>query len=200
MDEDEMRDFPDWLIDEDEEEFDDEFAEVAVGEMGDDYSRDGDNTPDWLNAMAPGLDIDYEAEEDAPIESEFMARSQPSPQRIDQAAQDFDWLTNIVEEESKKPPLTLPETPGSATTSRPKFVFSRPPLWLRDDAPAKQVAPAATKAADAEFNMGEIGEDLPEWLDDDLDFGDNLVEDSDDFDDDDFIGDDFFDDDLFDDD
>src|SRR5690606_36307829 len=32
-----------------------------------------DNAPDWLNAMVPGLDLDYQAiEDDRPIESEYI--------------------------------------------------------------------------------------------------------------------------------
>src|SRR6185369_13475965 len=30
------------------------------------------NAPDWLNAMVPGLDVDYDAPEDEPVETEYL--------------------------------------------------------------------------------------------------------------------------------
>ena len=137
------------------------------------------NAPDWLNAMVPGLDVDYEAEEDAQVEEAF--HELPSqPRAVDGAPSarssgDFGWLSEIVDEEFNKPPENLPPTPPPAAAAaepppppQPRFSFSRPPAWLRklrgESAPP---APANTTTSDE-----PIGEDLPDWLefDDDDDF------------------------------
>jgi hypothetical protein len=111
-----------------------------------------ENAPDWLNAMVPGLDVDYEAPEDEPIEQEYIesprlrrleaeaAVSTPSPTR------DFDWLNEIVAEESLQQ--------GQPARERRRFVFSRQPAWLRQPV-EKQDAPVATQ---------QVADDDPDWL------------------------------------
>src|SRR5690606_23882335 len=67
-----------------------------------------DNAPDWLNAMVPGLDLDYEAiEDDKPIETTYDAdtplrrEALVSPAEEEQLAQgDYDWVADIVDEET----------------------------------------------------------------------------------------------------
>jgi thioredoxin-like negative regulator of GroEL len=138
-----------------------------------DYDEDGDeevasvaadNAPDWLNAMVPGLDVDYEAsEDDEPIEKEF-APSARRTQEVRARAQDFGWLVDIVDQEEDQPPETLP-----GVAPRSGFTFSRPPVWLRQAAGSSLAG--AMPAADAE--MDAMGDDLPPWLEEDDDPFDN---------------------------
>jgi tetratricopeptide (TPR) repeat protein len=113
-----------------------------------------ENAPDWLNAMVPGLDVDYEAPEDEPIETEYIqggarreelaaATTPPSPSR------DFEWLNQIVAEEALQP------QPAQQPIARRRFVFSRQPVWLR--------RPVEQQAAQSE----EEDNDFPGWLRDD---------------------------------
>jgi hypothetical protein len=123
------------------------------------------NAPDWLNAMVPGLDVDYAAEEDQAVEQSFAAAP---PGKLD-------WLNEIVEEESQhlapvaQAPMTLP-------TALPKrrFVFTRPPAWLRSAsaAPVSAVASATTSAAAAPAK-----DDMPDWLRDNHEDDDNSNDD-----------------------
>ncbi len=100
------------------------------------------NAPDWLNAMVPGLDVDYEAEEDKPIETEYVEEGAGEAE--------IDWLNQIVEEEINQPPETPlealpglsaePEPEAEATASR--FAFSKPPAWLSFSRPPAWAAKA----------------------------------------------------------
>jgi tetratricopeptide (TPR) repeat protein len=84
-----------------------------------------DNAPDWLNAMVPGLDMDFEATEDEPIETEYAAPTADDDDRPD----DFNWLVNVVEEETSRiTPIREDNEPLQAIR---RFVFSRLPAWLR---------------------------------------------------------------------
>jgi tetratricopeptide (TPR) repeat protein len=101
------------------------------------------NAPDWLNAMVPGLDVDYEAEEDQPLEP---ALQQAAPKKT---SRDFDWLTEIVDEETQQiSAVTEPPRP-----ERRRFVFSRPPVWLRR---------ATERNGGSETPDDDL--DLPPWL------------------------------------
>ena len=204
-------------IDDAEDEFDsfieDEEAEPAYA-MTDDYEDQGEltyldemsedteiapasNAPDWLNAMVPGLDVDYEADEDAPMDEGFL--EEEAVHASTESGEGFDWLTDIVEE----------ETDQVASVSPLSFIFSRLPRWLRggDSSEASATAvmdePIVTEAVvdeddwDAGFEMEDFDseeialdmefddseppmmeqdesfnfeDDLPDWLDfDDLD-------------------------------
>ncbi len=187
-----VEDLPDWLaaddMEDDEEplpwmaEEADEVAVIAAAVPDEDRSpAPADNAPDWLNAMVPGFDVDYEAEEDAPIERTFLPAQQAAAAR-DGADVAFNWLNAIVEAEMYQPPEValdmLPGTEKPAEQPRqprtvPRFVFSKPPLWKRK------------QQADPVAEDDEIGEALPDWLtegDDDL------------LDDDDLLSSDLFDD------
>ena len=81
-----------------------------------------ENAPDWLNAMVPGIDVDTEAEEDLPIETEF---ADENTKQAPVAEEDFNWLTDIVDEESR---------PLETQSSRPsRFSFTKRPAWFRKD-------------------------------------------------------------------
>ncbi|MBE0704262.1 MAG: hypothetical protein IH582_14025 [Afipia sp.] len=82
------------------------------------------NAPDWLNAMVPGLDIDYEAPEDEPLETAFEIADEGELEPT--MPEDFGWVNEIVEEETRPEPAL-----ESAQARAPRFVFSRPPVWLR---------------------------------------------------------------------
>src|SRR5262249_55697545 len=54
------------------------------------------NAPDWLNAMVPGLDVDYDAPEDEPVETEFLptnraASAKPTPAKEGKTRPEFGW-------------------------------------------------------------------------------------------------------------
>ncbi|MEQ8675731.1 MAG: tetratricopeptide repeat protein [Aggregatilineales bacterium] len=148
-----------------------------------------DNAPDWLNTMVPGLDIDFEAAEDAPIETEFAddltahRRAQVAMTGGNRTENDMEWLTDIVDEETSQPP-TLPGTDYLPDDDRMadvedefdlepepqqkrRFVFSRPPLWLRRRSQAQDVQEVEENPDTFDFDdeLDEIGEDLPPWLD-----------------------------------
>lgn len=112
------------------------------------------NAPDWLNAMVPGLDVDYSAAEDEPIETEFMPGSEnraalvfQSPGASSRQPSEFNWLMDIVEHESQQ------VEPVSEGSRQPRFVFTREPAWLRQ--PTEQ----------RDTLTGETDDiDLPPWL------------------------------------
>lgn len=102
------------------------------------------NAPDWLNAMVPGLDVDYEVAEEEPLETE------PVSEVSENGAEDeheFAWVEDIVDEESR-------QLESAAETSRSRFVFSRPPAWLS----------RLTKRS------GKRDDELPDWPTDDPDW------------------------------
>ncbi|RMG74864.1 MAG: hypothetical protein D6711_07860, partial [Chloroflexi bacterium] len=158
-------DAPDWLADMqpvDAQDQDDLAFEFVQEET---EPTPADNAPDWLNAMVPGLDVDFEAEEDTPIEAEFIPESTSG----------FEWLNAIVETEANQPPIIHPDNlPGKSSKQEARFVFSRPPLWLRQETSyTKQeqeetfdlFAESTDDLTEDDFNFDEIGEELPPWLD-----------------------------------
>jgi hypothetical protein len=130
-----------------------------------------ENAPSWLNEMAPGFDVDPDAEEEAALEQEFVQTPVGHRQRSAEDEQsEFEWLSDIVEEESSAQPAVMPELPAAAEVPvprAPRFSFSRLPAWLRRKTAAptpEPVAPAAPPAAVS---------DEPEWLRDGDETGDN---------------------------
>ncbi|MEM6282081.1 MAG: hypothetical protein AAF787_07805 [Chloroflexota bacterium] len=121
------------------------------------------SAPDWLNAMVPGLDLDYDARTDEPVESEFIEAARHRARETTEFSavkpqRDFEWLVEIVEKEGDTGPTPMP---------RRRFVFTNPPLWLR------QNLPASPSPLDDLADDGNLPED-PDWLDgefeDDFDF------------------------------
>lgn len=124
----------------------------------------GEAAPDWLNAMVPGLDSD--TDEDAPPD-EGLAASQSAAS----SAKDFDWVNDIVDEETSEMKAAAPPP-----TAR-RFVFSQPPRWLTEllaPSPGKGVGsppPAAASnaavdalnfdALDLELGMSDFDFDAP---------------------------------------
>lgn len=97
------------------------------------------NAPDWLNAMVPGLDISYETESVEPVPTPTVKR-------------DYDWVNQIVEEELRAP-VSMPEKDGR----KPRFIFSRLPVWMRGGGSTQAQPQTQTVDADQE-------DDLPPWL------------------------------------
>lgn len=120
-------------------EADDAFASAAAEEA---LVTPAENAPDWLNAMVPGLDIDPAAEADAPIETDFAVAAEAGAPTM---PENFAWLTDIVDEE------TRPQPAAADGVRVPRFVFSRPPVWLRR---------LLSRASDPIAS----DEDLPAWL------------------------------------
>ena len=118
----------------------------------------GEAPPDWLNAMVPGLDSD--ADEDA-APDEGLAANQSAAS----SAKDFDWVNDIVDEETSEMKAAAP--PATA----PHFVFSQPPRWLTQllapspgkdtpDGAASPLPAAASNAAVDELNLDAVDLDL----------------------------------------
>jgi hypothetical protein len=125
------------------------------------------NAPDWLNAMVPGLDVDYSAtEDDKPIEQEFVEEPVAYRQRAASSENaEFGWLEKIVEEETRAAP--------AKPAKRFDFVFSRLPAWLRGTKPAAATPPAPQAVEEPEWlrdddeptdNNSDDDDDLPDWL------------------------------------
>ncbi|GAB5492712.1 MAG: hypothetical protein Phog2KO_29270 [Phototrophicaceae bacterium] len=189
---------PDWLDTdevEDEEaiplaEFDtdDDYDEVFEASSSDstyldDYDEDteqadADNAPDWLNAMVPGLDLDFEAEDEGHLDEGFEERENTLRERrlneSETIKSDFDWLQDIVEEETgvmdavndEDMATTPPPTP---LAPRKQYEFSLPPVWARDGNATDSIAQAVTLASE-----------VPDYLSDFDDFDETPDYDSDD--------------------
>ncbi len=105
------------------------------------------NAPDWLNAMVPGLDVDYEAREDEIVEEMAAAGT---------SRRDYEWVVALVEKEAA---LVEPER------AYPRFVFTRQPAWLipPTSQTAEQDDDLPEWPTDQEKDTGE-NDDMPEWL------------------------------------
>jgi hypothetical protein len=101
------------------------------------------NAPDWLNAMVPGLDVDYDAPEDEWIDEDDEA-SFGADER------EYAWVEQMVEEEM-------------AQVEAPAFAFTRPPAWF---ASLGEGGGGATDGDDAFPDwVSDDGEaDLPDYL------------------------------------
>jgi nicotinate-nucleotide--dimethylbenzimidazole phosphoribosyltransferase len=110
-----------------------EWPEEAVEAEAPAAPAPAENAPDWLNAMVPGLDVDYSAPEDEPIESEFVPGSEnrvvpaiPTAKTGETPRPEYAWLLDIVDEESRQTAAL-----GEESRPQPRFRFSRLPVWLR---------------------------------------------------------------------
>ncbi|MDX2138949.1 MAG: tetratricopeptide repeat protein [Chloroflexota bacterium] len=134
--------------------FEEEAAPVAaqIETFDDDFALEEDSTimtpaenaPDWLNAMVPGLDIDtHVGESDAASEETAEeTTAAPAPAMPD----DYGWLNEVVDEETRA------DAPVAAVAARaPRFIFSRPPLWLR-------------RLLEQREQTVNTDDDLPAWL------------------------------------
>jgi tetratricopeptide (TPR) repeat protein len=142
------------------------------------------NIPDWLNTMAPGLDIDYENLPQNDVVEEAFEEGATYRERgaLDEftAVNDgYEWLTDIVEEESQNvapvnpaappPPLApLPEfsranseAPAPQPRSRSRFVFDKLPPWMLKlrGVTQRPPEPVAAPADDDEFADFDFDDD-----------------------------------------
>ena len=126
----------------DQGEFDDNQAEIETGADGEELEPEpAHNAPDWLNAMVPGLDVEYDVADDLSDDEADTAEEEPEGEVA--------WLVDLVEEET-------------AVVEQASFAFSRPPTWLGSTSPS-----AVADAADDDFPdwpADEGDDDLPEWL------------------------------------
>ncbi|PJF24960.1 MAG: hypothetical protein CUN53_15190, partial [Phototrophicales bacterium] len=116
-----------------ESELEDAIADPAPAE----------NAPDWLNAMVPGLDVDFEAREDELAEE---AAANGTSRR------DYEWVVALVENEAAQLETNM---------AYPRFVFTRQPAWLTP--PASQVETRDDDLPEWPTDQ-EKDDDLPEWL------------------------------------
>lgn len=145
-------------------------TQESQGISEDDYLADfeedtelapAEDAPDWLNAMVPGLDIDYEADEDEPVDQGFIGEPQASS-----TDKGFDWLNDIVDEETG---AMAPVVPKPQPVTAPRFSFSNPPAWLnkllgRETASSASAASVASVAQDTDDDFDDFDDDLPDWL------------------------------------
>ena len=102
------------------------------------------NSPDWLNAMVPGLEIGSDGAEEAEDlggESDFFNGGRS----------DFNWLNSLVDEELAPPAMAAPSRRSA------RFPFSELPNWL---AMLKEETQGASPVAD--FDVED--DSLPDWL------------------------------------
>ena len=182
-----------------------ETVTVPVGEDDTPFEEEvdfeeADTAPDWLNAMVPGMDIDFTAEEDE-TEEEFIEegtghRARTLNEDNLEVIKDFAWLQKIVDEETSG---MEPVRPGDAdedyvstpmrTTRRRRFSFSTLPAWANgrtadvdsasDDATeaGAMTSVGALLAGDAGTSVDDLADDV-----DDFDFDDEdlaMVDDDD---------------------
>lgn len=135
-----------------EDEFDAVLTESApVDEL---EHAPAENAPDWLNAMVPGLDLNYAAEEDIPLEHQHST---------EQSRREFGWLLDIVDAETGMTATALEEEAAPAQAPRGRFIFSRAPAWLRGLRPASQSS-AKDDWTKNDQPADEKDLDLPDWL------------------------------------
>lgn len=175
-------------------------ADAVAPDVTDDDLRDYDfeeeieatpaqNAPDWLNSMVPGLDLDFEAEEDAEDAAPEPTVAPVTPTR----RKDFDWLETIVTEETQQraapaapppPPPSLPAVPAAPAAQgvgerMRRFVFKDLPSWMRGGTPAATVTPdpVATYPTPSETDAAQVAADLDRDFNADMD--DDLFDDMD---------------------
>ncbi len=125
-----------------DDEFDDNQSEVAA-ELGDDGEElepaPAQNAPDWLNAMVPGLDVEYDIADDGGDDDAVE----------EEADGEIAWLVDMVEEET-------------AAVEHASFAFSSPPAWL------SSASHSITSSADdddfPDWPADDVDDDTPEWL------------------------------------
>jgi hypothetical protein len=144
-------DFTDFTADDEQEQptaWDGELDEIERAYASASAPPPAENAPDWLNAMVPGLDLDYQ-----PGEDDTLAAVEAPAEKKERG---FDWLTDIVEEETgqMEPIRDVPES-----GRRRRFVFSRQPKWLRALTERKDSTQSSQDkdAANDDF-------ELPDWL------------------------------------
>jgi tetratricopeptide (TPR) repeat protein len=145
---------PEWLaVEPAADEIEDEFGDTEYEKMlaAADAPPPAENAPDWLNAMVPGLDLDYQvSEDDAPLETTFVeeARRRVQPEADEPLAAEpsnIDWLVEIVDEETGQM-APIEDVPAPSPARR--FRMTRQPAWLRRP---------KEKDTDDDF-------ELPDWL------------------------------------
>ncbi len=83
------------------------------------------NAPDWLNAMVPGLDMDFETAGDESVETEYAGAFDETLG----ARSEYAWVIDLVEQEEME---TAPAAMVSeAEFEQPRFVFRSLPAWYR---------------------------------------------------------------------
>lgn len=160
-----------------EEETEDE-EEAAIDETVEALAIHGDvlvqkpasNAPDWLNAMVPGLDVDFEAtEEDEPIEQAFAEEFTDfdDEEAASPASREFGWLSEIIEQEERAEAAVEQPRPRFTFASRPAWLkFSSKPAWMKPPAEASRSASNDQELPDwpDEPRDAESDTGIPDWL------------------------------------
>ncbi len=168
------------------DDVDEEYYDEGIYDDDAEYEEELDfapteNVPDWLNAMVPGLDIDYSAEEDTPLEDRYEEgashrnRVLTEEEQIVTSTGDFGWLQDIVDEEISAGEGE--ERGAEGGRRRQRFIFSRLPRWLAR--PRREPQAVAEPPAVPE-QQAEALDDMPDF---DLDEFDDLDDDDFEFDD-----------------
>jgi Flp pilus assembly protein TadD len=94
------------------------------------------NAPDWLNAMVPGLDMDYDAAAD---DADALAYAQDGGSPLDEtlgARSEYGWVIDLVDHEELETEAA-PAIFAAEAAEAPRFAFTRLPAWFKhsgDDA------------------------------------------------------------------
>ena len=108
----------------------DELDELPDIELADETAAaPAQNAPDWLNAMVPGLDVDFEAGEDAPIETAFAESSGALDATLG-ARSEYAWVIELVDQEERET-APAPAVEAASEQDEARFVFHRLPAWYR---------------------------------------------------------------------
>ncbi len=126
------------------DEFDDDEYDIADEDDGYLEPTPAQNAPDWLNAMVPGLDVDYEAGED-----EFADEDVEDLEDEEASQREYAWVGEMVEEEL-------------AASERSSYSFSRPPAWL--GASGSQSPRDSLDDEFPDWPSDDADADVPEWL------------------------------------
>ncbi len=107
----------------------------------------GDGSPDWMNAVVPGLDRENDASTDDPNE---YARPMAAP------GKEFGWVSDLVEEETGQMKAVDP----AESRETPYFRFSKQPAWLlnlqSDATEGGVVAGVAALSLDEDFQALDL--------------------------------------------
>ena len=121
---------------------------------------DAEAAPSWLNAMAPGLDRERDADPDNELE---FARPVARP------AKEFSWVSELVDEETGEMEAIREPSPQASTMF---LRFTRPPTWLvamQAEASRESGSDLAPVEAVAALS---VADDIDELALDDLTFDD----------------------------
>jgi len=155
--------------------FEESVAETQPSSGLDDFEEElehtpADSAPDWLNAMVPGLDNNFEIQDDDPLD-EVLLDDDEDTRKPDKG---FDWLSDIVDEETGAMAPVVPKPPPPSTSAPTRWKFSKRPAWvdkllggatLGGMLGTSQTADTVKDDDDMDFDFDDDDDEFPDWLD-----------------------------------